>query len=245
MTSSAVRDARRRPVSASTRRRRSSSTARSWTADRARGLRQGVRHRSSRAERGYVLRRSRDLPALIVAVARWRAAPARCRRSASCQRAPRRRAASPAARATAGHAGASIPSPSSPATDVGRREVIAEPVHRRHHAAGRAARDGARAQGRARHHRAVRLDDLPLLPPVPARDLPGAQARVHRHRQGALHPAASSRSASSRALPPSRCAAPRRTSISRSTKAHGASRRPGSARRCGPTRSSRSPRRWG
>ena len=65
----------------------------------------------------------------------------------------------------------------------------AKPLVRRDHAARRAARDGAGPHRRARDHRAVRLDDLPLLPPVPGRDLSAAQDGVHRHRQGALRPA--------------------------------------------------------
>ena len=79
----------------------------------------------------------------------------------------------------------------------------------------RAARDGAGAHRRAGDHRAVRLDDLPLLPQLPGRDLSAAQeASTSTPARCATSCARSFRSASSRGLPPSRCAARRPTSIS-------------------------------
>ncbi len=64
-----------------------------------------------------------------------------------------------------------------------------EPDLRRSDEASRLlAGDVAGTRRRPGHRHQVRVDDLPVLPQVPAGGVSRLQARLHRHRQGALHP---------------------------------------------------------
>ena len=104
------------------------------------------------------------------------------------------------------YAGPTIPFNASRAGPGGQPRGDRKSLDRRNHAGRRTAGDGARPQGCARHHRAVRLDDLPLLPPASRpRPFRCSSANTSTPARCATCCVPSFRSASSRASPPSRC----------------------------------------
>ena len=84
----------------------------------------------------------------------------------------------------------SIPSRRRDATAPGGREVIAKPDARRDHADRHAAGDGARPRGRAGDHRSsTRRSPARYCRRFHAETFPELKRELHRHGQGALHPA--------------------------------------------------------
>ena len=101
------------------------------------------------------------------------------------------------------------------------------------------------ATGCARHHRAYASLTCPHCRHFHLKTFPAAQAGVHRHRQGALHPA---RVPDRQDVGPRQHRAALRASPTNTSTLYGKfmeQQPPGSPRRCAPTPSSRSPRRWG
>ena len=120
-----------------------------------------------------------------------------------------------------------------PETDIGRRESHRGPVHRREQAPGALPEMSLGRKARARHHRPVRVDDLPLLPQIPVETFPVLKREYIDTGKLRYVLRAGFRSASSRASLPSRCVAPLQTSISRFTEKLMAPR-PGSSQEARP-----------